>query len=196
MTTAHRPTWKAAVGQASEGGYGLPTSAQSVLDVAAHTKLKVRKGHQKIATHETKKKVLEESLRKLQEAEAKLKSSKANHNLLIEKRREVIPAIEAEGRMKLLKQTADVNEKKVKEKYKDLDADFGNDNDDHSSGWSDVDSNNSESDLDGSDSDLDESYDDSDEDEEAALQAELAKIRAERAVVKAKQEAEVSSLNF
>lgn len=206
MTTAHRPTWKAAVGRAAEGGFGGPSSAQSILDVAAHTKLKVRKGHQLIvdpkqADPKSKKaELLRASLQKLQEAEAKLKLSKSNENSnqWIEKR-EIIPAIEAEGRRRLLKQTADVDDVKLKEKYNDADEDNDNDDedaDDDTLGFSDENSDlGEESDLDASDSDLDDDEDSDDEDEEAALQAELAKIRAERAASKAKQEAEVSYIN-
>lgn len=46
MTTAHRPTWKAAVGKSGEGGWnsgGIGGSAGlSHLDLPAHTKLKFR----------------------------------------------------------------------------------------------------------------------------------------------------------
>lgn len=98
---------------------------------------------------------------------------------------------EEEGRMKLLKQTADVDEEKIRAKYDDEDDDG---DDDGGGRWSDLDDDRATN-LDGSDSDLDASDDDSDldsddEDEEAALQAELAKIRSERAAVKAKEDAE------
>ena len=96
--------------------------------------------------------------------------------------------------MKLLKQTADVDEDKIRAKYDDED----DDGDDGGGGrWSDLDDervNNlesDESDLDASDGDSD--LDSDDEDEEAALQAELAKIRAERAAVKAKEDAEAAA---
>jgi protein CWC15 len=92
--------------------------------------------------------------------------------------------------MLLLKQTADVDEEKIKQKYDDEDLD-----DEGGGGgrWSDIDDNNNlesdASDLDASDDDLDSD----DEDEEAALQAELTKIRAERAATKAKEEAETAA---
>ena len=95
---------------------------------------------------------------------------------------------EEEGRMKLLKQTPDVNKEELRAKYdgEDDDGDVGGGG--GGGGWSDLedgrtgdDPRSDQSDLDASDdgdSDLD---DDDDEDEEAALQAELAKIRSERA---------------
>lgn len=44
MTTAHKPTWHAAIGQASQGGYRYhaPRVQYSSRDIAAHTTLKVR----------------------------------------------------------------------------------------------------------------------------------------------------------
>ncbi|KAL7537651.1 hypothetical protein ACHAXR_008002 [Thalassiosira sp. AJA248-18] len=100
---------------------------------------------------------------------------------------------EEEGRMKLLKQTADVDEDKIRAKYDDEDDDG---DDDGGGRWSDLDDdqannlNSDESDLDASD---DDSVDSDDEDEEAALQAELTKIRSERAAAKAKEDAEVAA---
>jgi protein CWC15 len=187
MTTAHRPTWKAAVGRASEGGWtagGAVSTSISALDVAAHTKLKIRKGQQLV----DKKQALKESLLKLEEAEAKSSKTKIG-------RREVVEEIEQEGRRKLLKQTAEVDDVQLRKKYDDEDADGGDGGGD-SDGWSDVDREN----LDNpDDSDLDESSDDDDdsdsddEDEEEALQRELAKIRAEREAAKAKAEAEAAA---
>ena len=101
MTTAHRPTWKAAVAKANEGGWTAPSSASSVLDMAAHTKLKIRSGAQTV----DRRAALRESLLKLEEAEAKADTKRIG-------RREVRPEIEAESRLKLLKQTADVDEAK------------------------------------------------------------------------------------
>ena len=104
MTTAHRPTWKAAVGQAQEGGWsagGAKSAAVSALDVAAHTKLKLRRGPQVV----DKRAALKESLLKLEEAEAKAKAPPIG-------KRMVNPEIEEEGRRKLLKQTAEVDEER------------------------------------------------------------------------------------
>eukprot|EP01083_Nonionella_stella_P045201 121493_1 len=101
---------------------------------------------------------------------------------------------ETEGRMKLLKQTADVDEDKIRAKYDDEDDDG---DDDGGGRWSDLDDDrvnnlqSDESDLDASDDDSD--LDSDDEDEEAALQAELAKIRAERAASKAKDDAKAAA---
>lgn len=172
MTTAHRPTWKAAVGQANEGGWaagGAASHQSSALDAPAHTKLKLRKSHQVV----DKKQALQKSLLALEEAEASGRDSIiAKH---IGKRR-IDQAVEERGKQRLLKQTAEVDVDKIKKKYDDSDVDDGGGSSD-----SDLDAND-DSDLDDSDSDDDE------EDEEAALQAELAKIRAEREESKRKQE--------
>ena len=133
----------------------------------AHTKLKIRTGSQVV----DRQKALKESLRKLEAAE-----QQANKKLL--QRPAVDEKIEEEGRLKLLKQTADVDEEAVKAKYDDADA--SSDDDDGGGGWSD-------DDLDASSDDGDSSDDDDDDDEEA-LQAELAKIRAEREAAKRKEE--------
>eukprot|EP00980_Cylindrotheca_fusiformis_P008521 scaffold1807_cov140-Cylindrotheca_fusiformis.AAC.13 len=178
MTTAHRPTWKAAVGQGNEGGWsagGASSSAKSVKDMAAHTKLKIRTGPQVV----DRKKALRESLLKLEAAEKK--ASKIG-------RRAIDPEVEEEGRLKLLKQTAEVDDEAIRKKYDDEDAGGGED-DDSGGGWSDVDEDD---DLDASDSEEEESSDE-DEDDEAALQAELAKIRAEREEKKRKEQEEVAA---
>mmetsp|Transcript_12273 Transcript_12273/g.17731 ORF Transcript_12273/g.17731 Transcript_12273/m.17731 type:complete len:261 (+) Transcript_12273:32-814(+) len=187
MTTAHRPTWKAAVGRSAEGGWATISTQRSVLDQAAHTKLKLRAGPQQV----DKKAALKASLLKLEEAEKRV----AQKSCRVAKR-EVNPEIEEEGRMKLLKQTAEVDDERIRKKYDD--ADDGDGGDDGGGEWSDLDDNSGagaedESDLDESDSDLESSDDEDDEDEEAALQAELAKIRAEREAVKAKEDAEAAA---
>ncbi|KAL3944748.1 MAG: hypothetical protein SGBAC_001167 [Bacillariaceae sp.] len=179
MTTAHRPTWKAAVGQGNEGGWnagGSISTGKSVLDEAAHTKLKIRTGSQVV----DRKKALRESLLKLEEAEKKANNRKIGM-------RTFDPEEEEKGRLKLLKQTAEVDDEAIRQKYDDDDASGGGD-DDSGGGWSDVDDDD---DLDASDSDEDDS---DDEDDEAALQAELAKIRAERDEKKRKEaEAEAAA---
>lgn len=178
MTTAHRPTWKAAVGKASEGGWtagGAVSSRIATLDVASHTKLKTRQGSQVV----DKKAALRESLLKLEEAESKAPPRIG--------KRQLNPAIEAEGRRKLLTQTAEVDEAAIKAKYDDEDEDKGDGGDDDGF-FSDLDDKSDNSDL---DNDSDDSDDDEDsDDEEAALQAELAKIRAEREAAKQKQQQE------
>ena len=68
MTTAHRPTWKAAVGRSQEGGWGAGgavSTQRSALDAPAHTKLKTRDGAQAV----DRRAALAASLRKLEEAE-------------------------------------------------------------------------------------------------------------------------------
>lgn len=184
MTTAHRPTWKAAVGKASEGGWsagGSGSNGLSVLDMPAHTKLKFRTGKQVV----DRQKALKESLLKLEKAE-----QESTKRLL--HRPAVDESVEEEGRLKLLKQTTEVDELAIQAKYDDVDASGSDDDDDDNNngggdGWSEAEND----DLDASSSDEDNSDDDDsddDEDEEAALQAELAKIRAEREAVKQKEE--------
>lgn len=180
MTTAHRPTWKAAVGQSNEGGWaagGSTSTGKSVLDMAAHTKLKIRSGSQVV----DRKKALRESLFKLEEAE-----KKSNHKI---GKRAIDPEVEEQGRLKLLKQTTEVDAEAIRKKYDDEDA--GGGEDDSGGGWSDVDEDD---DLDASDSeDGGSSDDDDDDDDEAALQAELAKIRAERDAKKQKEQEEAAA---
>mmetsp|Transcript_16646 Transcript_16646/g.31530 ORF Transcript_16646/g.31530 Transcript_16646/m.31530 type:complete len:261 (+) Transcript_16646:132-914(+) len=188
MTTAHRPTWKAAVGKSNEGGWsagGAPSARRSVLSLPSHTKLKTRKDQDVISNE--REEILKKSLQKLREMEGKTLGPR----ILDEK-------VEEEGRRKLLMATADVDDEELKKKYDDADDD---EEDDVHKGrmkdqWSDVeeiindDSDLDDSDLDG-DSESDEETDD--EDEEVALQAELAKIRAEREAAKAKEEAEIAA---
>ncbi|KAL7514090.1 hypothetical protein ACHAXN_011369 [Cyclotella atomus] len=163
MTTAHRPTWKAAVGRANEGGWGVgggKFSGTAVRDLASHTKLKFRSGPQ-LAGSDKRSALLAESLAKMEEAERSAELTAKRYDGAAEEER---------GKMLLLKQTADVDDEKIRAKYDDED-DVGDD--------------------DAADED-DDSLDSDDEDEEAALQAELAKIRAERAAAKEREEAEAA----
>jgi protein CWC15 len=182
MTTAHRPTWKAAVGRAQEGGWsagGALSSSISALDAPAHRTLKTRSNDDNVHDKEER---LRQSLLALQQAEAA--ATKPLHH------RPIDPAEEERSKQKLLllksqsSATTEIDREKLKEKYDDSDIDDGDDDNEkndtnHDNGHS------SDSDLD-NDSDLDDS---DDEDDEAALQAELAKIRAEREAVKQKAEA-------
>jgi len=202
MTTAHRPTWKAAVGRAQEGGWGAGgavSTQRSALDAPAHTKLKTRQGAQVV----DRRAALTESLRKLEEAERKSGADAIRKGIV--GRREIDPEEEKQSRLKLLQhdKSQDVDEEALLAKYDDADDDKS---DDGAGGWSDIDddaggggtkvaANRAGSDLDASESDLDSSDDDSDDDsddsdDEAALQAELAKIRAEREAARAKVEEE------
>jgi protein CWC15 len=182
MTTAHRPTWKAAVGKSNEGGWtGAPSAQKPTLSLPSHTKMKTRRDP---ALTSEREEILKKSLEKLRKME--------------EKKTGVLPRavdqkVEEEGRRKLLLQTADVDDEAIKKKYDDADEE-SNDGD-HHNGLSEIeDIVDDESDLDSSDSDESDDDSDDDEDEEAMLQAELAKIRAEREAAKAKTEAEEAAI--
>ena len=169
MTTAHRPTWKAAVGRSEDGGWsagGLASAGRSVYAAPAHTTLKYRHGV------DEKKDALRKSLLALEEVEISALQKIRNA------RRPLDPEVEERAQQRLLKQTAEVDEVALKAKYDDSDVE---DDDGRGGG--------KESDLDADDSDLDDSdSSDNDEDDEAALQAELAKIRAEREEAKKKEQ--------
>ena len=167
MTTAHRPTWKAAVGRGGQGGWsagGAISSAQSAYEAPGQLSLKT------LRKPVDKKKALRESLLALEKAEAKSAP-----------KRKFDPVVEERAQQRLLKQSAEVDVQAIQSKYDDSDVDAGGgsgDDDDAKNNASD------DTDLDDSDSDLDDDSDD--EDDEAALQAELAKIRAEREEAKRK----------
>lgn len=210
MTTAHRPTWKAAVGRAQEGAWssgGKPSLQSSAKDAPAHTKLKFRTGPQAVTRaldgsgSDRKSELLKESLLRMEEAERSAAISNVRRVVRVGRRDQLLlmekeGGVEEESKLKLLKQTADVDDELIRVKYDDEDDDNGN----NAGGWSDIDdkakvNSDDESDLDASDDDDDDDndsdLDDSDdEDEEAALQAELAKIRNERAAMKARADAE------
>mmetsp|Transcript_13302 Transcript_13302/g.29245 ORF Transcript_13302/g.29245 Transcript_13302/m.29245 type:complete len:257 (-) Transcript_13302:2409-3179(-) len=178
MTTAHRPTWKAAVGKANEGGWtagGAISTRSAAQNAPAQLTLKTR------AEPIDKKKALKESLLALQKAEEKA-------NTLVPKRRPVDPKLEQRAQQRLLKQTAEVDLQKIKAKYNDSDVDDdddekGEDDDDGGGGDSD-----DSSDLDNDSSSDEDDSDDDDDDDEEALAAELAKIRAEREEVRRQEE--------
>eukprot|EP00555_Chaetoceros_dichaeta_P012933 CAMPEP_0198260842 /NCGR_PEP_ID=MMETSP1447-20131203/9706_1 /TAXON_ID=420782 /ORGANISM="Chaetoceros dichaeta, Strain CCMP1751" /LENGTH=265 /DNA_ID=CAMNT_0043948587 /DNA_START=33 /DNA_END=830 /DNA_ORIENTATION=- len=194
MTTAHRPTWKAAVGKSQEGGWtagGSASTLRSILDGPAHTKLKVRHPEQQyvgVEEQSRKEELLKVSLKKLQAMEEKRQMS------TVVGKRNLDERVEADGRQKLLMATADVDDVGLRAKYDDADDECGGGG---GGGWSDVEDavDQDESDLDASDSDDDsgESDDEDSEDEEAALQAELAKIRKERESIQAKADAEADA---
>uniref|UniRef100_A0A7S3L841 Protein CWC15 homolog n=1 Tax=Amphora coffeiformis TaxID=265554 RepID=A0A7S3L841_9STRA len=172
MTTAHRPTWKAAVGRANQGGWsagGAVSTAVSALEAPGQLSLKT------LRKPIDKKKALRESLLALQEAEAK-SSAKAP-------KRTLDAATEERAQQRLLKQTAEVDVAAIQAKYDDSDVE--DDDDDNDGGdrskTKAVDKDNDDSDgTDLDDSDSDDDDDSDDEDDEAALQAELAKLKAER----------------
>lgn len=164
MTTAHRPTWKAAVGQAQDGGWsagGLASAGRSVYAAPAHTALKYR--------NINKNEALKQSLLALEEVEVSARDKI--------RRRRLDPAVEERAQQRLLKQTAEVDEVALKAKYDDSDVEDGG----GVRGDNDLESD-LDSDLDASDSSGDE------DDDEADLQAELAKIRAEREELKRKEQ--------
>lgn len=187
MTTAHRPTWKAAVGRENEGGWsagGAVSTQRSALDAPAHTKLKFREA----AADSNKKEILRQSLLALEQAEqtaaTSLRKSALSH-------RPVDLAVEERSKQRLLKQTAEVDDVKLKEKYDDSDVDEEKEeqSSEEEEEESDLDNDDNDSDLDGSSS----SDEDDDEDDEAALQAELAKLRAEREEAKRKADEEAAA---
>jgi len=206
MTTAHRPTWKAAVGQASTGGWtagGATSSSKAVLSLPSHSQLKLRTGSQVV----DRQKALKESLLKLQEAEQK-HPQRGHLKSVIGKRRPISQIMEEESRLKLLNQKEDeIDHVALSKKYDDEDADADDDDDNSDggggggSGWAAIDNHadgndgsNSDSndDLDASSDEDDDDNDDDDdssddEDDEAALQAELAKIRSEREAIKQRE---------
>jgi protein CWC15 len=205
MTTAHRPTWKAAVGQGSDnGGWsagGAVSHLRSVLDAPAHTQLKVRRSSlldpsgdaeeqddgDKNNHHRNHRSArLRASLQAILAAEQQ--TSKASIQERIGKR-QIDPAIEERAQQKLLTNTAEIDMERIKAKYDDSDIEDNDEDDDDEKG-----NKKEESDLDDDDDDDDgdsgSDDDDDEEDDEAALQAELAKIRAEREAAKQKAEAE------
>lgn len=198
MTTAHRPTWKAAVGKAQEGGWssggGAPSTARSILDAPAHTQLKTRNDAHALQSTE-REEILKKSLLKIREMEEK--SSRVSKGI---GRRIIDEKVEEEGRRKLLMSKNDVDEVRLKKMYDDEDDDGGGEpNGENGRGAEFEDVIHVESDLDASDSDADSDSDEDsddesdDEDEEDLLQAELAKIRAERERAKEKAEAEAAA---
>lgn len=181
MTTAHRPTWKAASGKSNEGGWsGAPSAQRPTLSLPSHKKMKTR--HDPAITSD-REEILRKSLEKLRQLEEK-------RGVILP--RTIDPKVEEEGRRKLLLQTADIDDEAIKTKYDD--ADDESDEDDNKNEIIQLeDIIDEESDLDASDTD-DDSDDDDDEDEEAMLQAELAKIRSEKEAAKAKADAEAAAL--
>jgi protein CWC15 len=189
MTTAHRPTWKAAVGQDNEGGWsagGAVSHQKSALDAPAHTKLKVRQQHQ--LKYNNKEQMIQQSLKAIQDATKDVHKTK--YDILHHQRHAIDPKVEEQSRLRLLQQTNEVDVAKIKAKYDDSDVE-GNDDDDD-----DEDKEEENSDLDAPDDDDDDDdsdEDDDDEDDEMLLQAELAKIRAEREAKKQQEESKINA---
>lgn len=181
MTTAHRPTWKAAVGRSDEGGFGLPSQAKAVRNERAHTKLKVRAQ----LTGFSREEKLRRAKEKLEEAEKNIKQLTAQPRVIDAEEEKTLELKLLTSHAVSENETLLLDEEALKAKgYDDADDDNGSD-DDEGGGWSDID-NDSDEDLSEVSSDEGDS---DDEDEEAALQAELDKIRKEREIQKAKEEA-------
>ncbi|GLE00357.1 hypothetical protein PINS_up009114 [Pythium insidiosum] len=171
MTTAHRPTWHAAVGQKSEGGWqtgGQVSQQFSARDLPGHTKLKLRQVGQGTA-NEVEARDLRAELegREQQYEEEKSKNSDSVQARLrrLEENKKILLLGDAE---------ADAREsqlKSVASKYDDAD---------------DVDDDSEDS----SDSDSDSD----DDDEEAELMRELEKIKKEREEERLRKEAEEQKL--
>ncbi|CAH0481723.1 unnamed protein product [Peronospora belbahrii] len=156
MTTAHRPTWYAAVGQSNEGGWqagGKLSDQISARDLPAHKHLKIRQVGQGTANevelldlrHELERKEKKYELERganKDTAQDKLRRLEQNKKILL------LGDAEADARESQLV--------KVASKYNDADDGAGSDE----SSDSDSDSN--------------------DEDEEAELMRELEKIKRER----------------
>ncbi|OWZ22644.1 hypothetical protein PHMEG_0002623 [Phytophthora megakarya] len=166
MTTAHRPTWHAAVGQSNEGGWhagGKLSDQVSARDLPAHKRLKTRQVGQGTANEVELLDLREELERKEEKHElekGRKKNSAQDKLRRLEENKKILLLGDAE---------ADEREsqlKKVASKYND--ADDGADSEDSSD----------------SDSDSD------DEDEEAELMRELEKIKQEREEERLRKEEE------
>mmetsp|Transcript_6238 Transcript_6238/g.6517 ORF Transcript_6238/g.6517 Transcript_6238/m.6517 type:complete len:236 (+) Transcript_6238:50-757(+) len=160
MTTAHRPTWKPAVGTSIN--IGFKSQQVSVKDQIGMTKLKFRQVGQSSKNEMEERNILEE----LEKREYEQLSAKNKAILEIEKEEKKIDSIA------LLKNHEEKKEE-IKQ-YNDSDVDYDERDDEFDS------SSDEESDED----------DDDDEDDELELQRELEKIKAERALAQAKKEEE------
>lgn len=194
MTTAHRPTWKAAVGQSNEGGWtagGAVSKQTSVRDAPAHLKLKYRNNKNDYDDDEyDNKNIIKQSLLELQQAE-----QEARRDVFTKTKRPIDRTVEERSQMRLLKQTAEVDVERLKTKYNDSDIEDDDDDGDGDGGGGKGHHSDGSSRRSSSSSDLDDADDssDDDDDDEAALQAELVKIRAERAQAKQREEAEAAA---
>ncbi|KAG2788400.1 hypothetical protein JG687_00002012 [Phytophthora cactorum] len=166
MTTAHRPTWHAAVGQSNEGGWhagGKLSDQVSARDLPAHKRLKIREVGQGTANEVELLDLREELERKEEKYElekGRRKDTAQDKLRRLEQNKKILLLGDAE---------ADAKEsqlKKVASKYDD--ADDGADSEDSSD----------------SDSDSD------DDDEEAELMRELEKIKQEREEERLRKEEE------
>lgn len=164
MTTAHRPTYHAAAGEASDYGNwssGGKVSGQfSSKDLPGHTKLKFRQAEQ-LPDFVTRDKV------ETAESEAAEVKRKSEQRAVLDNgpaASEVLKSAQP-----LLLMDKEVDTERIRKKYDDED-----DQDD--------------------DSDLDSSSDEDDDDDEELLQRELERIKAEREEARLKREADEAAL--
>lgn len=172
MTTAHRPTWKPAVGGVKN--HGFLSQQTSAKDQIGMTTLKFRQIGQSSEEEMNKRNILEE----LEQREYEQLSEKNKAILQIENEEKKVDSIA------LLKNHAEVINTETS-KYDDADADYDDRDNDFDSSRSDI----ALSCLLIS-SIVSEEEDEEDEDEELELQRELEKIKAERAAAQAKKEEE------
>mmetsp|Transcript_403 Transcript_403/g.818 ORF Transcript_403/g.818 Transcript_403/m.818 type:complete len:234 (+) Transcript_403:86-787(+) len=165
MTTAHRPTWVAGKGEASDYGnwsLGGKVSGQfSVKDMPGHTKLKMRQGEQipDFVTRDELESAEDKAL------DGKLKAKK--RSALEDSSSSTVLG----GAKPLMLKAEEVDTERINRKYDD-----GDDEEEEE------------------DSDLDSSSDEDEEDDEELLQRELEKIKAEREKVRLEKEAEEAAI--
>uniref|UniRef100_A0AAV1UBG4 Cwf15/Cwc15 cell cycle control protein n=1 Tax=Peronospora matthiolae TaxID=2874970 RepID=A0AAV1UBG4_9STRA len=166
MTTAHRPTWHAAVGQPNEGGWhagGKLSDQVSARDLPAHRHLKIRQVGQGTANEVELLDLREELERKEEkyELEKGIKRNTAQDKLRrLEHNKRILLLGDAET------DARELQLKKVASKYND--ADDGAESDESS----------------------DSDSDSADDDEEAELMRELEKIKQEREEERLRKEEE------
>eukprot|EP00614_Pseudopedinella_elastica_P007755 CAMPEP_0172598320 /NCGR_PEP_ID=MMETSP1068-20121228/18351_1 /TAXON_ID=35684 /ORGANISM="Pseudopedinella elastica, Strain CCMP716" /LENGTH=233 /DNA_ID=CAMNT_0013398159 /DNA_START=65 /DNA_END=766 /DNA_ORIENTATION=- len=169
MTTAHRPTWKAALGEASDYGNwstGGKVSGQfSVKDLPQHTKLKLREGAQ-IPDFQSKRDLL------VAETKAAEEKRKAGKKAILDADEEAGEKLLSTAQPLMLT-NEEIDVERIARKYEDRDEE---DEDD--------------SDLDSDDDDDDDAL------EEELLQRELEKIKKEREEARLKKEAEESEASL
>eukprot|EP00519_Triparma_laevis_P013007 CAMPEP_0182507716 /NCGR_PEP_ID=MMETSP1321-20130603/23706_1 /TAXON_ID=91990 /ORGANISM="Bolidomonas sp., Strain RCC1657" /LENGTH=116 /DNA_ID=CAMNT_0024713665 /DNA_START=27 /DNA_END=373 /DNA_ORIENTATION=- len=115
MTTAHRPTWKAAVGSGEAGNWssgGAQSHMRSSKDAAAFTKIKYRER----GVRKEGEGMVKESLRRLEEAERKERELKKIG------KRQVREEEDVESEVKLLKVGGEGVDVSVLEKFDDADS--------------------------------------------------------------------------
>ena len=134
MTTAHRPTWKAAVAKES-GGWtagGAVSTKRSVLDAPAHTRLKARRlddaGDHGADDDMDPRERLKASLRQLEQAEQQ--KLRLAGKLAARRSRQEEEDLQRRAQERLASHTADqVDLKQIQAQYNDSDAEDEDDDD-------------------------------------------------------------------